>query len=281
MHPLIPNFGPIVIEIPLPVLGNVDIHGFGILVATGFLVGTNLGMRKARRDGIDPELINRLLGWVVAGVFIGGHLGHALFYQPEYYLENPVEFLKVWSGLSSFGGFIASAILVWIFMKRNRVPFWPFADIVFYGLAIGWFFGRCGCFSAHDHPGVTTDFWLGVYGICPSGKPDVACHDLGFYEAIYTGLLFVVLWFLDKRRHFPGLLIGLTLTTYGPVRFGLDFLRHPSTDVRYFGLTPAQYGSVVLLICGIWILVRQRKAAPWDPPSGDDDSADTAAAPSA
>jgi prolipoprotein diacylglyceryltransferase len=39
---------------------------------------------------------------------------------------------------------------------------------------------------------------------------------------------------------------------YAPGRFLLDYLR--TQDVRYLGLTPGQYGSVVLFLFGIIVL---------------------------
>jgi phosphatidylglycerol---prolipoprotein diacylglyceryl transferase len=263
MHPIIPCFERIVFTLP-EFLGSLQLHGFGILVASGFLLASQLGQRKCRRDGLDPEVINKMLVWIVAGVFIGGHLGHALMYDPVHYWEHPMELLHVWQGLSSFGGFFASALFVYFFFKRSKVPIWPYADIVAYGLSLGWFLGRMGCTAAHDHPGRVSEFFLAVPGMCPvssaRGGVDcfVACHDLGFYEALFTlGMLLAFLW-LDRKPRFAGFYMGWMITSYAPVRFGMDFLRHPSTDVRYFGLTPAQYGSMVMLSIGIWILLSRR-----------------------
>jgi phosphatidylglycerol:prolipoprotein diacylglycerol transferase len=265
MQPIIPCFERIVFTLP-EFLGSLQLHGFGILVASGFLAGAHLAQRKCRRDGLDPEVINKLLFWVVAGVFIGGHLGHALMYDPAHYLENPQELLHVWQGLSSFGGFTASAIFVAIFLRRSKVPFWPFADVIAYGLTLGWFLGRMGCTAAHDHPGRVSEFFLAIPGMCPTstarGGVDcfVACHDLGFYEALFTlGMLLLFLW-LDRKPRPTGFYMGWLVTAYAPVRFVLDFLRHPSTDVRYFGLTPAQYGCIVMLALGVTLLVRRRNA---------------------
>ena len=119
---------------------------------------------------------------------------------------------------------------------------------------MGWFFGRLGCFSAHDHPGLPTEFWLGVYGMCPDMPDTVACHDMGLYEAIWSGLL--CLWFmrLDKKPRPPGFFLGLTAFAYGPMRLAMDVFRAPGVDTRYFGFTPAQYGSVLLTIVGAWLL---------------------------
>lgn len=50
---------------------------------------------------------------------------------------------------------------------------------------------------------------------------------------------------------------------YAPPRFMFDFLRAPVSDggdPRYGGLTPAQYGSIVLVIVGV-VLFRRLSAA--------------------
>ena len=67
MQPLIPWFEPF----SIPISGNIGIHGFGILVALGFWIGSNAGMAKARRDNLDPEIIYKLVVWVVLSTFIG------------------------------------------------------------------------------------------------------------------------------------------------------------------------------------------------------------------
>lgn len=270
MKPLIPWFEAPVLEIPL---GNftLPLHGFGFLVAIGFIVGGRAAMGRARRLGLDPEVINRLIGWLVLGTFLGGHIGYGLMYKPDEYLANPAEFLKVWQGLSSFGGFIACVpIAIWFF-RSERVPVWPFLDCLAYGMAIGWFFGRMGCFVAHDHPGTETNFYLGVYGICqPNNNKMVACHDLGLYEALWSLSMFGVLSLMDLRKWKPGTLVLTLGLAYGPLRFFMDYFRPVVTDARYFGFTPGQYGSaLVTVVCLAALIVRLRSTdAPMGPAFG-------------
>jgi phosphatidylglycerol:prolipoprotein diacylglycerol transferase len=141
------------------------------------------------------------------------------------------------------------------------MPFWPNADGLAIGFSLGWFFGRLGCFSAHDHPGTQTEFWLGVYGMCPGGNPTIACHDLGLYEAIWSIAVFGLFVFLDRKPRPSGYFVGLLAVMYGPSRFVSDFFRPLETDTRYAGLTPAQYGSIVVSLIGLWIVrSRFRKA---------------------
>lgn len=265
MHSLIPYFEPPAIELPitLPSGSPLTIHGFGVMVALGVVIGAKIAMNKARRDGLDPEVINRLVTWLIVGIFVGGHLGHAIFYEPQHFLDNPKELLYVWSGLSSMGGFIGCAVLSVIFFRLYRLPFFPYGDCVAVGLSVGWGLGRIGCFIAHDHIGTETNFWLGVQGVCPGSQgTTIACHDVGLYEAIYSFAMLPLYRYLDRKPRFPGFFYGLMALLYGPVRFVLDIFRHPDTDVRYLGFTPGQYGSILVSLAGALILYTQRKVPP-------------------
>ena len=272
MHPLIPFFDRVTIQV-----GPLTLGGFGLMVATGFLVGAGISRRKLARDGLDPGLITPLLGLLAIAVYVGGHVGDVLLYYPETLAGEGQRFvglfealaqgrlpkaedvpvlLRVWDGLSSYGGFVAATpAAVWYF-RRNRVPVLPYCDAVIYGFATAWTLARIGCFFAHDHPGVETNFWLGVRGICPGayGDSGVACHDMGLYEAILSAAIAVGLFVKNRAPRPPGHLVGLACLWYGPARFLLDFLRHPAADARYAGLTPAQYGSLALALIGLWLL---------------------------
>lgn len=263
MRPLIPWFEPPVVHVPFPGFeGGLEIHGFGILVAIGFMVGGWVAQRRARAMGDDAEAINRLIGWLVAGTFIGGHVGYGLMYKPDEYLKNPIEFLKFWQGLSSFGGFVVCVPLAIWFFRKEKLDVWRYLDHLAHGMAVGWFFGRMGCFVAHDHPGTPTDFYLGVYGICAGSQDrDVACHDMGLYEAFWSLAMFGVLIALDRVRKLKdGVQVLIFGLTYGPVRLAMDFLRPEATDARYLMFTPAQWGSMLLTVACAALLFRRLRA---------------------
>lgn len=280
MKPLIPYFQDPYFTIPGV---GLEIHAFGVLVALGFVLGGQVAQKKADKFGGSGDAVNRLIGWLVLGVFVGGHWGHLLMYRPEDLEGDGARFsaffsvlaqgrlprgdevpvlLQFWHGLSSFGGFfVCVALTIWFF-RKEKMPFWPNADGLAIGFTLGWFFGRMGCFTAHDHAGTVTDFYLGVYGMCPGGNPTIACHDLGLYEAIWSLGAFALFTFLDRKPRPAGFFTGLLAVLYGPCRFASDFFRSTETDTRYGGLTPAQYGSIALTLVGLWIVqTRFKKAA--------------------
>ena len=70
----------------------------------------------------------------------------------------------------------------------------------------------------------------------------------------------------DWRSAHPGRLTGWVAAVYGPARFAFDFLRETEAgkgvstpDLRYFGLTAAQYFSLAIFAAGVYLLVRKPK----------------------
>lgn len=158
MQPLIPFY-----EVPIFQLGPLALHGFGLLVALGFLFGGNVASARAERTGLDGERIQQVLGWLVVGTFVGGHVGYGLMYDRDAYFADPIKFLQFWQGLSSFGGFVVCVPLAFYFFRKHKLPVWPYMDALAVGLALGWFLGRMGCTVAHDHPGTPSNFILAKY----------------------------------------------------------------------------------------------------------------------
>jgi len=151
------------------------IHPFGLLVATGVLIGIWLATKRARSLGYDVDRLNSFITWMLVCGFIGGHVLDELFYHPHEVAEDPLSLLMLWKSLSSFGGFIGAFIgivlwkyywfdskfpghpwLSWIGRIRKRTnvqPILPFADLILSVFPVSWVFGRMGCSSVHDHPG--------------------------------------------------------------------------------------------------------------------------------
>ena len=123
--------------------------------------------------------------------------------------------------------------------------------------------GALGCFVAHDHPGTRTDFFLAVdFPAATYGGPR---HDLGLYDAILLFAIAGVLFALRNSGKLQNRLLHLLALLYAPGRFFFDTLRATDlhyVDARYFGLTPAQYGCILLVVYGLWGLATKRATQP-------------------
>jgi phosphatidylglycerol:prolipoprotein diacylglycerol transferase len=243
--------------------GPMPIHMFGVLVAIGVILGDRIVVQRGVERGLDAKDVKFLNARIVILGFIMAHWVSVIFYFPERIKEDPKILLNFWAGLSSFGGFLGALLAFVYYTRKEKIPALPYADAVALGLAVGWIFGRTGCFTAHDHPGLHTHFFLAVR------YPDGPRHDLGLYELLFTIVMTAILFRYAKKPRVPGRVIGLFATMYAPVRFGLDFLRARDVerpDERYLNLTPAQWACIATLGVGVWLLTRKGEVLPFAPP---------------
>jgi phosphatidylglycerol:prolipoprotein diacylglycerol transferase len=260
----IPWFKLEAIEFQLPWVGEVALQPFGLLAATGILVGAHIAERRARACGIPEGAVADLLLHAVPLGLLTAYLLNMVFYDPEFLrrvLRDPGLLFDRYLGLSSFGGFLGGIAGALVWQRRRGMSLLEAGDAVAYAFPAGWFFGRTGCFTVHDHPGVVTDFPLAVDDYWLQGVPR---HDLGFYEVLWSLAAFSLFALLGRRPRKQGFFLALLPLLYAPVRFGLDFLREGPDrggDIRYLGLTPGQYGSLALFAVGLVLAYRVYRGA--------------------
>ncbi len=266
---MLPNLNPG----PLEIFG-IKLHAFGFLVGCAIIVGTIIAGRRAKRLGLSERVVADVAIWAVVGGFVGAHLYSAIFYFPEKIVADPLYLLKLWDGISSFGGFIGATLaVVYYFRRQKELPFLPYADAIIYGFAFAWIFGRLGCTVAFDHPGLETDFVLGMeyMGLSKDGggyqiTPGVR-HNLGMYEAMWAMGMAAFFWLNRNKTHFKGWYLSVFVIAYMPLRFLGDNLR--VADITHGGLTAGQWASFALLGLGVFLFVKGKQKGELLPPDGE------------
>lgn len=237
---------------------QIGIQPFGVLVAIGVLSGMRLSEWHGEKVGLKRELVGDFATHVVIIGFIFGHMFDMVFYYPEKVLERPWELLMIWTSLSSFGGFFGAVLGGFYWKWRRGLPMFPVLDQIAFGLPLGWFFGRLGCFVVHDHPGRITDFFLAVDNFTYNGVTGPR-HDLGLYEVIWSAVVVPLFLWLDRKPRPFGFYVGMIAVLYAPVRFGLDFLRE-ADRTWIFGLTAGHFSAILTFGLGIyafWLTYRR------------------------
>ncbi len=228
-------------------IGPLTLAPFGPLVSLGVLFGIHLMRRWCARFDLEWERVFAAVGWMLVIGFVGSHLLDVALYNPQDFFD-PSVVLDFRSDYSSFGGVVCGGLAAYVAFRRGGVPLLRGMECTLYGFVGGWLFGRLACFSVHDHPGVETSSPLGVL------IDGARRHDLGFYELLYTIVLFAVLFVTTRERRPDGYVIAVVATSYAPIRFALDFLR--VRDATYGGLTPAQWACIPLLVVGLVFAAR-------------------------
>jgi prolipoprotein diacylglyceryltransferase len=102
-------------------LGGLAPRWYGLLFASGFFFGQAIMTRIFRAEGKPEADLDAMMLYMIASTVLGARLGHCLFYQPDYYLANPLEILKVWEGgLASHGATVGILLGLWLYSRSRR-----------------------------------------------------------------------------------------------------------------------------------------------------------------
>lgn len=240
----------------IPVVGSLEIQPFGILVALGILLGSRVAEWRAEKVNVDPRLIADFLMYTIGIGLASAYLLNKPLYDWDEFvgiLKEPRRFFQTYMGLSSYAGFAGGVAAAFLFRHRRGVTITAMGDLFCFAFPFAWFFGRMGCFTVHDHPGTVSTFFLAVDNYNQQGLPR---HDLGLYEVIWSAVAVGLNLWLGKRALPRGFFMAFIPLIYAPVRFFLDYLREVPLhggDVRYLGLTPGQYGSILMFVTGLLV----------------------------
>ena len=259
---LIWNPSPILFEI-----GPLQLRWYGLLFVSGFLLGYYLMLWMYNREGKDVKQLDRLLYYLFAGAVIGARIGHCLFYEPAYYLANPLEILYVWQGgLSSHGGTVGMIIAGLLFQKHSSETFLYFADRLSIPIALGSMFIRLGNFFNSEILGNQTD---SVFGIIFAKIDNIPRHPAQLYEAaayLFTLLLLFYLYTSKGDKLKNGLLIGVMFTSIYSLRFLIEFVKQEQAEYT-LGI-PMNLGhllSIPFIIFGIGLIAYSTKTKSTQP----------------
>jgi len=246
-------------------IGPLAIRWYGILIATGVLLGTTLAHREAIRRGQDPDKILNAIVLTVLVALLGARVYYVLF-NWEYYAANPAKILAEWEGgLAIHGGLIAGALATVLYCRKAGLSLPVTMDIMVPGVAIGQAIGRWGNFFNQEAFGVPTELPWRLY-IDPAHRPAWLAnfeyfHPTFLYESLWNLLVFAILWFGLRKRleEKPGALTLCYLGLYSIGRFFVEGLRIDSLMLSSF--RAAQVASVLLVAgsaLGLFLVTRRK-----------------------
>jgi len=246
LDPIIINFG--FLEIRWYSLAYI----FGIFL--GFYYAKYLIKKLWYKENINVQVLDNFLIYLILGIILGGRLGYILFYNFNYYYQNPLEILFLWRGGMSFhGGVIGVLIASLIFAKKNNVKILVLTDIVVCATPIGIFLGRIANFINGELYGKKT---FSDYGVIFPKIDMEPRHPSQLYEAILEGLILffllnIILKF--KKKLFNGELSCYFLIFYSIFRIISELFREPDKHIGYiiFNISLGTIISFSFLIFGI------------------------------
>ena len=250
-----PKINPVALSI-----GVVKIHWYGIMYLLGFLFflyGGRWHIKHYKDDFWTNEKLDVIFNYILFGVIIGGRIGYCLFYQPMFYLHHPLEILKIYHGGMSFhGGLLGVLFASYLVARKYGQSVFVITDFASIFIGIGLFCGRIGNFINGELWGRISTAHLPWLMVFPQSGTMLPRHPSQLYEALFEGLvLFVILWWYNRKRRLVGQSSALFLIIYGIFRFILEFFREPDYFLQWLvqrtGLSMGQFLCIPMVIFGV------------------------------
>ncbi|WP_281634238.1 prolipoprotein diacylglyceryl transferase [Flavobacterium luteolum] len=210
---------------------------YGALFACGLLLGFYIVRNIYKKENLSLDNLDTLLIYVIVGTVLGARLGHCFFYEPEYFLKNPIEILlpiqKIkgvyqfvgYQGLASHGGSIGVLTAMILYCRKYKVQFLGLLDKMAVAVPVTGTFIRMGNFMNSEIYGKPTN---GNWGVVFERDDLIPRHPTQLYEAFAYLLIFGILFYMyksEKIRNAQGLIFGTFLTLLFTARFIIEFFK--------------------------------------------------------
>lgn len=244
---------------------NLPVRSYGLLMAVAFLVGIWMARGRARREGIDPNLIIDLSVFVILASVAGARAAYVLV-RWDYFSHDPVSVLRIWEGgLAQYGGILVGAVTGILFFRSRGIDIWRGADLLVPSVAMGVAIGRVGCFMNGCCFGRPCGLPWGVVFSHDSAAglqfPGIHVHPTQLYEAIIALAVVFVVLAVERRKPFDGFLLWLFVILLAGYRFLIDPVRYyESVSIGFSAgalqLTNNQLAGVLMILVSAGFLLR-------------------------
>ena len=249
-------------------IANHGVRWYGLLIALGLYTGYLVFKRYLRGDKLTPEMVDSLLIYIAIASIVGARLGHCFFYEPDYYLKNPSEILKIWKGgLASHGWAIGILLALWLYYRKYKIPFLWLMDRIVIVVALACVFIRMGNFFNSEIYGLPTNLPWGVEFVRDSlydsttGEilPTVPRHPTQLYEALSYLLIFIASFVFYRKRNMEirdGFIFSVFMIALFGARFFIEFVKNDQVAFEAgMSFNMGQLLSLPFIVAGIGMIV--------------------------
>lgn len=254
---------------PFSIFGY-DIRYYSLCWVIALLSSYHIVKYAYKKSGVGEEKFEPLFMYCFFGILIGARLGHCLFYEPEYYLSNPIEMIlpirntpngwvfRGYEGLASHGGVIGVIIALLLYRRKTKLSMVWTLDHIAIAAPLFSTFVRLGNFMNSEIIGNVTDAPWGVVFV--QAGETLPRHPAQLYESIAYLVIFLVGLLLYRKyndRMGKGLFLGYCLFTIFTFRFLVEFIKEEQVAFEEgMTLIMGQILSIPLIIVGLYYMIK-------------------------
>lgn len=238
---------------------GMPVNFFGMMIALGVLAGIFTAYIEVKRKKLDVKKLFDIALYSIISAIVGARLFYILFYDLSYYLNNPVDMLRInEGGLSIHGGLLGAFIFAFFYIRKHKLNFFKYADAIAPGIILGQGIGRIGCDVFGKVMSIPRP-----WGIERQGQ---LLHPAQVYEFLLDYLVFFIL--LRKRKHirYDGQLFIWYLILFSINRSVVELLRNNPSVAGWFSVS---HLLSLLFITGAIVLMFFAKRKRHDNPGGN------------
>lgn len=253
-------------------IGGFALRYYSVMFAIAFILGYLIVKRMYQKEGLDLELLNPLLIYIIVGTLVGARLGQVFFYEFGYFKHHLLEIILPfrisnkgfewtgYQGLASHGGAIGILMAIALYCKKYKENFLRVMDKLVVAVALAGFFIRTGnLFNSEIIGKPTNDSWAFIFeriDLLPR-------HPSQVYEAFAYLFTFFVLYALYERKGIElkrGFLFGQFLVLVFTARFFIEFTKE--NQEAFESSLPINMGQILSLpfvLIGLYFIFRGRR----------------------
>lgn len=244
-------------------LGPFSIRWYGLLFASGFLIGYYIGEKMLRSEGVPQKWIDSLFFYLIIATIVGARLGHVFFYGWDYYSQHPLEIFMVWhGGLASHGGTLGIIVAMYFFSKNvsKRSMLWIFDRIVVPTALVAAMIRLGNLMNSEIYGFETTLPWGFIF---ERNGEIVAKHPTQLYEALAYLVTFAVVMYMywkTRAKNKEGLIFGVFFIFIFGARFFIEFIKEDQEAFEAgMALNMGQWLSIPFVLGGLFLAIRALK----------------------
>ena len=253
----------------IKIFGKV-ITSYTLMAIVGMLVAGIFCVKRSKQVKIDDNDIIVFLLICSIGALIGGHLLYGITnmnwlikFISNFHKVTSINIfidciLEIFGGSVFYGGLIGGLIAGFIYAKLKKININLYSYIVVPAIPLFHTFGRLGCFLSGCCYGIESKIGFVYQNALISLANGYRRFPVQLLEAFCNLLIFLLLYFLQKKKKCYGYLLEIYLLIYSFIRFFLEYLRGDSYRGFIFNLSTSQFISILIFAFAIISILFKR-----------------------